>query len=298
VKDEKTALKLGNVLLSDAAEIFAARAKASVIHNTKDIRASGDEVERAVRKVLKRKLPTAYYVGHGHVVDSELTTSPQLDIVIADNLNAPVLFATENGTEYFPYESVYAIGEIKTCYYKKKREIHAFSKTLTSLKTKLKREKTEREYIGSGLSLGKGFTPSWTDEYRNPLFSFMLFVDSGDFDDSHVKDLFRSTKASELPNVVCFLNKGVIVNARVTKLPNGGLKLGSVNTHPELDISDESDSRWVFIPFGTDSSRMGIIFGFLYFCLLTHLKRCVLRTPNLLQYLNRFFTYQPVRTIN
>lgn len=85
-------LELERVLQRDAAEIVAARKKAQIIHRTQDIDIAGNEVERAVRNVIRRKLPTAYYVGHGHVVDSELVTSPQLDVIIADNTGAPILF--------------------------------------------------------------------------------------------------------------------------------------------------------------------------------------------------------------
>jgi hypothetical protein len=297
VKDKRTVLELERVLLSDAAEILAARTKSLLIHHTKDIDAAGDEVEQAVRRVLKRKLPTAYYVGHGHIVDSELTTSPQMDVVVADNLNAPVLFATENGTEYFPYESVYAVGEVKSGYYKNKGYIHAFSKTLSWFKSELKREKTERGYLGFNMSVGPNLVTSQTDEYRNPLFSFMLFVNSGDYDHDNISDLFRSTQVSELPNIICFLDKGVVVNAKITRLSNGTFNLGSIHTHPELDIGDTTDAHWVFIPFGNDENRIGISFGFLYFCLLLHVKRCALRTPDLLQYLNRFFTFENARIL-
>ncbi len=93
--------------------MVAARAKALLIHHTGDPDAAGDEVEQAVRTVLRRKLPSAYYVGHGRVVDARWASSSQLDVVIADNLGASVLFRTAAGTEYFPYESVYAVGEVK-----------------------------------------------------------------------------------------------------------------------------------------------------------------------------------------
>ncbi len=73
------------VLQADAAEILGARDRARTIHRTRDIDAAGAEVEQTVREVLRRKLPAAYYVGHGHIVDEQLTTSSQMDVVIADS---------------------------------------------------------------------------------------------------------------------------------------------------------------------------------------------------------------------
>src|SRR6266851_9381013 len=87
------------VFRSDAVDILAAREKARMMHHGRDIHAAGDEVEITVRKVLGRKLPSLYYVGQGHIVDEQLHQSPQLDVIIANNTGAPILFRAENGTE-------------------------------------------------------------------------------------------------------------------------------------------------------------------------------------------------------
>jgi len=286
-------LELERVLQRDAAEIVDAHKKAQIIHRTRDIDTAGNEVEQAVRNVIRRKLPIAYYVGHGHVVDSELVTSPQLDVIIADNTGAPILFQAEDGTEYFPYESVYAIGEIKATYHKHKKYIRDFVEKLARMKAELQRDKTPPTYLGSGINLGSGLSANIGKPYRNPLFSFILFVDSKDFQVRLVTEMYVSTPASELPNVVCFLDKGVIVNAKIVTLKNGDYSLGAINLIPEFDQDvGNGINRWVFIPFGDDGSRSGANFGFLYFALATHLKSCALMAPNLLAYLNRIFSYQ------
>ena len=84
-------LELQKIFQRDAEEIIHARDKALVIHASRDIDAAGDEVEEAVRRVIRRKLATKYYVGHGHILDAQLTTSPQFDVIIADNSGAPIL---------------------------------------------------------------------------------------------------------------------------------------------------------------------------------------------------------------
>ena len=103
MKKELAKLELEKCLMTDAAELVAARMKSKIIHGTKDTRAAGDEVEKVVRKSFSRKLPDRFYVGDGHIVDENLVTSPQLDIIISDKQNAPVLFKGENGTKYFTY---------------------------------------------------------------------------------------------------------------------------------------------------------------------------------------------------
>ena len=132
--------ELEQVLRGDAADILAAREKARMMHHGKDIRAAGDEVEMAFRKVLARRIASSYYIGHGHIVDQALHTSPQLDTIITDNAGSPVLFQAEDGSEYFPYEGVYAIGEVKSSYERSKQYIHKFADLLTDIHSQLTRQ--------------------------------------------------------------------------------------------------------------------------------------------------------------
>jgi hypothetical protein len=101
------------LLKEEVQEIFSAREKGKSLHKGKNIRAAGDEVENTIRRIIRRKLPIKYYVSQGHIADESLKISSQLDLIIADNSGSPVLFTSENGTEYFPYESIYSFAEIK-----------------------------------------------------------------------------------------------------------------------------------------------------------------------------------------
>ena len=111
-------LELLKVFQLDALELLSAHNRGKVIHTSKNISAAGDEVEITFREILKRKLPNRYYVGRGHIVDNALNSSSDFDVIIADNANSPILFRTQKGNEYFPFESVYAIGEVKSSYYR------------------------------------------------------------------------------------------------------------------------------------------------------------------------------------
>src|SRR5262249_12463376 len=44
-----------------------------------------ETVNDAARRVIRNKIPTSYHVGHGHIVDTNLTTSPQIDALITDS---------------------------------------------------------------------------------------------------------------------------------------------------------------------------------------------------------------------
>src|SRR5260370_2370064 len=101
-----------DVLQNDIEEIFAARKNARIIYHAKAIDAAGDEVEDAVRKVLRRKLPVMYYVGHGHIVDKQLWCTAQLDIIISNNMGAPVPFQAKNASESIPYATVYDFADV------------------------------------------------------------------------------------------------------------------------------------------------------------------------------------------
>ncbi len=279
-------LEFEKVLRADAAEIFAAREKAQIIHQGKDIDAAGDEVEMAVRRVIRRKLPNSYYVGHGHIVDSELTQSPQLDVIIADNSDAPILFATENGTEYFPYESVYAVGEVKSTYYRSRNEVEKFVNTVAHIKSKLNREPTPPTYMGSGINMDFPMARlSANVPYRNPLFSFMVFVKANDFRVEDVAQLYASRPVGELPNILCFLDSGVLVHLTLSMQDGGSVLI--LNPVPEWvkepKLKPDERTGWFF-----NEHSPAVSFGHLYLTLMSHLQRTQLYSPDLMKYLQSF----------
>lgn len=304
------------VFLSDAADILAAREKARIMHHGRDIRAAGDEVELAFRKVLRRKLPASYHVGHGHIVDQHLNTGSQLDVVIADNHGTPILFQAENGSEYFPYEGVYAIGEVKSFYEKSKRYIHQFAEQLTKIRTQLDREMPEPHYVLRRSNMPtyspvdeitpfSFMTPMLDSIYGNPLFSFMFFADAGDFRLEDVIDLYQTQPADKLPNIVCLLNRGVIVNAvthfEEDKRHNWGplqsmLQPGMINLIPARNILHEDvRHQWVLLEYGATDQQLAAHFSTLYSMLATHLRECRLTAPNLVAYVEQLFD-QPTST--
>jgi hypothetical protein len=111
-------------------ELIDARITGMEMNRGKDIRAGGDEVEEPLRRVLQSRLPEAYHVGEGHIVNYANTQSPQLDVIITSRENMRVLYRGEKGTNYYASDSVRAIGECKSTYYESKKYIQQFSEKL------------------------------------------------------------------------------------------------------------------------------------------------------------------------
>jgi hypothetical protein len=286
-------LELQRVFATEAANLIQARQSAITVHHTKDIDAAGDEVEQPARDWLAAKLGLSYHIGHGHILDSRLIVSPQLDTVVVSNDRTPVLLRTENGTEYLPYESVYAIGEVKSSYRKSRRYVQGFTDVLHTIRNQLTRQRTPQNYLGHGVTLDTTFQlKGVSTPYRNPLFSFMLFFDKGDFEWEDVAPHYVATPTLDLPNVVCILNEGVIVNTRIDRVNR---KLLSINVCPEFNQvdSDSESNRSSKIALGTDFERPGYALASLFFMLCAHIAGCVLMPPNLQDYLNRIFVNVP-----
>ncbi len=284
-------LALEKVVLSEAAEIVAAREKCRILHETKDIKAAGDEVEICVRDLLRRRLGHNYYVGHGHIVDSDGKVSPQLDVIIADASVVPAVFRSENGTEYFPYECVYAVGEVKATYRKSSNAIGQFMETRNRILS-LKREDVPPNFIrthGVGFSLGEGLVSTDRHGSQNILFTFMLFADSGDFDNDHGVSIFSSHAPEALPNVTCLLDKGLIVYTQLEIPRHLGdeYKVATILSHPSRpDVKEGRTFAWTLFSNGSGESR-ALSWGVLYGMIIKHLLGTTVKPVDPIGYLQR-----------
>lgn len=277
--------ELDRVFRADAADILLARQRALMIHHGRNIDAAGDEVESAVRKLISRRLPAGYYVGQGHILDSRWANSGQLDIIIADTFGCPVLFRSENGTEYFPFESVYAVGEIKSSY-RKRDDFTNFIAKIEFLKEKLFREKTPTDFISTGRGRGcrlLGQKSLDRRPYKNPLFSFMLFIDSAGLRFEHLSEVISSTPLSLLPNIICFLDRGLIGFGRF----NSDGSFAGIHELPEFAELYETNgmfSEWTWLYNKDTTYNATFALSNLYFFILSHLQNCMLIPPDLQAY--------------
>jgi hypothetical protein len=72
----------------------------------------GEVNEQYLIKVLRKYLPTRYQVDQGIVIDSNGSTSDQIDIIIFDHQYTPTLL-DQHAHRYIPAEAVYCIFEAK-----------------------------------------------------------------------------------------------------------------------------------------------------------------------------------------
>ena len=202
-------LQLARLIRQDAASLKEAREKAMTVHPS-NIRAAGNEVEDAVRDYFRRVLPQPYYVTSGHLIDSNHQVSSQIDVIIADASNLPSLYTSRDGTEYIPITSVYAIGEVKSTYYKSKRHFEQIKNALAKI-MEMDRPLVENTAFGGMLRPDTTFRDMVLrsrNRFLNQLFSFLFCVDAGDFAFEDVTAHLQSTDPSLLPNVTVLWTRG------------------------------------------------------------------------------------------
>jgi len=287
-------LDIEEIFRQDAQKLVDARKRSKVIHATFDIKASGNEVESAVRDFLRSRMPSNYYVGHGHIVDSNRQTSPQFDVLISDNTFIPILLRANDSTEYFPSESLYAIGEVKSTYEKSKKPIKAFCESLKLVKDKMSRETVfNTAYNGEikNSTLMRDMILQRNNKVLNAIYSFMIFVDSEQFNIDDFKDCEKEFGNKYLPNHIIFLDKGIVFYGRITETRM------LFERYPEC--VDNEENEWLLSAFGTDETKekAGNHLGFLYYNLLEHMNSSLLEPVNLMPYFNSLFIGSKSKTI-
>ncbi len=276
-----------------AQEILIARERSSQIHGTKDIRAAGNEVEVAVREYVARTLPSKFHVTHGHLVDRVGTVSSQIDIIVSDNALLPSLMRARDGTEYVPFDSTYAFGEVKSTYRDSEEPIQKFSSVVQQVKRGLLRPEAPNTAFGSEIrddTLLFDMVNGSPNRVLNPLFTFMVFVDAGDFDAKKLKDFFSASRDDALPNVIVLLNAGVVFAGNLNER---GL---SLNRYPEHH--PERGAGWYFsrIHGPTNSLPEGNHLAFLYYNLILHLAECRIENCFSAKYFENTFVFRKSST--
>lgn len=274
-------LNIAKFFNNEASALIEARRKCVEIHAS-DIRAAGNEVEIAVRAWMQRMLPDTVSVGHGHMIDPGSAISPELDCILRDRRHIPTLFTAADGTEYTPIDSVFAYGEIKSGYYKASKYIQNFASKKKKINDDLEHaliDNTVKDGV-KGDSLLHHILLGSSQPYLNQIFTFMLFIDSGDASTEEISEIYSATDDSLLPDVAVFLNGCVVVKAAIEGDRFQIYKYS--NTAPP-------GVGWKIVPAarieGKDATREGKHLGFLYYCLLNHIKESSLEGPNLTAYL-------------
>lgn len=267
----------------DVQKIKSACKQADIIRgDAKNVRTAGDEVEITLRNFFKEKLAPKYDVTTGHVVDHNLKVSPQLDVIIADSIKSPVLATLTDKTQHVFYETVYAIGEVKKSWYDDTL-LEKFSSTIKTIKTELERDDIGKDILECGDNQLKIKGEVTSNPRRNMLFSFMLFAEKS-VNLKKITNTINATPNEFLPNVIVFIEGGVVVNVNKSMLAQNKVE---INLYPELVTKD--DGEWIFIGLDEENRRL----TYLYLLLLEHLKQTIVATPDIQSYTKKLISIEP-----
>lgn len=137
--------------------------------------------------------------------------------------------------------------------------------------------------------------------YDNPLFTFICFASGENFIFDDIITLYKSTPAEYLPNIVCILDKGVILNVGINADENHTNILSSVYLYPEMVTT--LDPSWAFLEYGDIDTRAGSNIAIFWSILATHLRLTKLFPPDMIHYVDQIisltsgvaFTRAPVK---
>lgn len=271
-------LSISNYFRKEYEEISMAIRLAEDIMGIKNIRSAGDEVEIAVRKFYSEKLYPKYFVGKGHIIDRNLSCSPNYDIIIAENSKNPVLFKHQDGDSIVFFETVYSVIEVKKSLYSDDL-ISNFINQIKKTKEILERENIAPNFIetsNSGFYVNEKLT-----EYplRNRLLFFMFIGESNKLSFPKLKEITKENTSLNMPNFIVFLDQGLLVNINEKEYKEKGLI--RVNLYPEY----ESEGMWAFLSIDDPEK----VLMFQYLLLMEHLNDTIVSIPELSVYTNKIF---------
>lgn len=259
---------------------MAFRLSDSIRGDLKNIRAAGDEVELAVKNFFQNKLFPKYHVCDGHIIDSSLKVSPQYDLIICENSKNPVLFNLSDKSELVYYETVYCYGEVKRSFYDK-NIVEKFSENIKRTKGELSREKIDPNFLESSNSGFHIEQPLTYLPLRNPLLTFLFFVDTSATSFKDFSEVLTSFENRNLPNFIVLLDTGIIVNVNKKSFDDGKVK---INLYPEFE---KEENKWVLMDLGGENN----VLTYQYMLVLEHLNNAIVSIPNLRNYTKNLFDF-------
>lgn len=274
MSDKKITLELLKLYQTYADQLNISASLSSILHKARDIKASGNEIEIAVRSILSQLLPLKYKISNGHIIDQLLTVSKQYDLIISEHIDHNPIAHFNDTTELFFYESIYLTGEIKATWNAK--NLSDCMKSIEDLKTRLSRRGINNKTLISGNQEVQLDFPLTSNPIRNPLFNF-VFAIKEDVDFNKLKDTYKIDDTLKYqPNITVILNRGIFILVNKHELTQGKL---SVQLYPEY-VTDYSSVAWKFI----DCNQGGRNLAYLLFCISQHLNNVILEKPPYLKY--------------
>lgn len=236
---------------------------------------AGNQVEQSLRILLKNLLPERVTVTHGHIVDKNAKVSNQQDVLLAESFFTKSLIKSIDGTEFYPYEAIFSCGEVKKTWSQSK--LLSAVKSIERNKTELYRYKIDSDMIESGSNFIKVSDSVTSNEFRNPLFSFVFSIDfDKTYSEKKISEIYNDPKnQKKLPNISVILNRGIIVCIDKNKIDKGEL---SIILYPEF-ISNKDDFKWVLLTLKPEENL-----AYLIFMLTQHINDTVLEKISSMKY--------------
>ena len=243
--------------------------------NSADISSAGNQVEQSLRILLKNLLPERVAVTHGHIVDKTSKISYQQDILLAESFFTKSLIKSIDGTEFYPFESIFSCGEVKKTFSQLK--ILSAIKSIKRNRTELSRKQIEPNMIASGSNFIEVSDNVTKNEYRNPLFSFLFSIDfDKDYNENKISEIYNDSENQKyLPNVTVILNRGIIVCIDKKKVEQNEL---SIILYPEFN-KNKNDFKWVLLTLKPEENL-----AYLIFMLTQHINDSVLEKVSSMEY--------------
>jgi hypothetical protein len=244
-----------------------------------NIPSSGNQVESSIRTFLRQLLPNKIQVCQGHILDKKTKISYQQDILIADNYNSKSLIKTLDETEFLPYESIYATGEVKKTL--NLDNIESLVKSIIHTK-KLNRNKVAPNLFPVGSNYIKTKDNYTESDFANPLFTFMFSLDfTKPTDRTKIeKRISIETNWQNLPNAIFVLKQGLYILIDKEKIKNGLLE---IKLYPEF-VKDKKKYEWIFLKLEPE-----VTLAYMVFLLLQHINDTVIESVSYLEYAQSIF---------
>ena len=169
----------------------------------------GRALEDDFKKFLRKYLPKKLDISTGFIIDSSGKQSKQLDVIIHDAFQTPLLY-DNNNVRVIPIECVYAVIEVKSDI-EKTATVCSIFENMKSVKDLEKKSyiSMKGDYKITTLSYGKEWD-IWQVHY------FVFALDSMDLisisDELNRKNKEESRDVSKRVDCICVMKKGVMMN--------------------------------------------------------------------------------------
>ena len=166
-------------------ELFVSRNRAKATGGRKNIRATGDGPEQAVRKLVGSLVGGLYRVTQGHVVRADGMKSGQMDIIVVKDVPAATMHTTEDGeTELVRVEWVAAVGEVKSSWWGHGNVIRSYRRVVEDMETlqegRLVANKLRFGAMSGEATLVEATRPVTGREWNNRCYTFLITLGRGE----------------------------------------------------------------------------------------------------------------------